>query len=179
MLRKKGHFTLIELLAAIAIVIILAGILIGGIGYAGRRADEAKSYAVIQKVAMALEQFKQTNGYYPVSKQKNEGVKEAQLKFYLNDDKLPILQLALTGGTTIEYKFYDIKTKKSFIALEDVGNGTKDSPMVINDAWDAPLYYRCPGEHNASSYDLWSYGNDGVSSTDDDKLDDITNWEKE
>jgi type II secretory pathway pseudopilin PulG len=165
-MNKKEHFTLIELLAAIAIVIILAGILIGGIGYAGRRADEAKSYATIQKLAMALEQFKAANGYYPVCKDTSE------LEFYRDSDGHLMLKLAT------EYKFYDFKTKKVFIELEQAG-GTSSDPIKMCDAWGEPLRYRCPGEHNASTYDLWSFGNDGESDSEDTKLDDITNWEKE
>ena len=58
----KRSFTVTELLVAIAIVVILAGILIGGLGYAGRRADEAKTIAAIQQLSNALEAFRAEKG---------------------------------------------------------------------------------------------------------------------
>lgn len=39
------------------------------------------------------------------------------------------------------------------------------------DAWNRMLQYRSPGNHNIESYDLFSYGPDGVESDDD-----IKNW---
>jgi general secretion pathway protein G len=42
------------------------------------------------------------------------------------------------------------------------------------DPWGQDYVYLCPGTHNTDSYDLSSYGGDGVESDDD-----ITNWKKE
>ena len=39
------------------------------------------------------------------------------------------------------------------------------------DPWSKPYVYVSPGSHNQDSYDLSSYGKDGVESNDD-----ITNW---
>ena len=41
------------------------------------------------------------------------------------------------------------------------------------DPWGEPYQYAYPGQHNKSSYDLWSKGPDKQSGT----ADDITNWE--
>jgi len=41
------------------------------------------------------------------------------------------------------------------------------------DPWGLEYNYKFPGEQNKGSYDLWSYGKDGVAGGDDD----ITNWE--
>ncbi len=49
-----------------------------------------------------------------------------------------------------------------------------DDPATLKDAWDRDLQYKAPGEHNPSSYDLWSVGPDGNDGTDDD----IGNWQK-
>lgn len=45
-------------------------------------------------------------------------------------------------------------------------------PDALMDPWDAPFQYRQPGEHNPYTYDIWSYGPDGVEGGEDD----ITNW---
>ena len=46
----------------------------------------------------------------------------------------------------------------------------KDAASLA-DPWNQELQYRSPGTHNASGYDLYSLGEDGVESADD-----ITNW---
>ena len=43
-----------------------------------------------------------------------------------------------------------------------------------DDPWNRPYSYRCPGQHNPSSFDLWSLGKDPQ-----DPSDDITNWQAE
>ncbi|HTZ11705.1 MAG TPA: type II secretion system major pseudopilin GspG [Candidatus Margulisiibacteriota bacterium] len=42
---------------------------------------------------------------------------------------------------------------------------------ILMDPWGKPYNYLSPGAHNKNSYDLSSYGPDGVESNDD-----ITNW---
>jgi general secretion pathway protein G len=43
---------------------------------------------------------------------------------------------------------------------------------IPKDPWNNTYVYRCPGVHNTDSYDLMSYGKDGVEGGGDD----ITNW---
>lgn len=42
----------------------------------------------------------------------------------------------------------------------------------LKDAWDRRIQYRIPGVHHPESYDLFSFGPDGIEDTEDD----ITNW---
>ena len=39
-----------------------------------------------------------------------------------------------------------------------------DREEALQDPWGNPYQYRFPGQHNEGSYDLWSYGPDGVDS---------------
>lgn len=41
------------------------------------------------------------------------------------------------------------------------------------DPWGNPYFYRCPGSHNPSGYDLYSVGKDTVAGTEDD----VGNWQ--
>ena len=44
---------------------------------------------------------------------------------------------------------------------------------VPKDSWGKDYIYKCPGEHNATTFDLYSWGPDGQEGTEDD----IKNWE--
>ena len=54
-----------------------------------------------------------------------------------------------------------------------------DGPYLKRDApadpWGNPYQYVCPGQHNPDSFDVWSFGPDGVNGTPDD----IGNWSQE
>jgi general secretion pathway protein G len=47
----------------------------------------------------------------------------------------------------------------------------------LRDPWDNPVQYSIPGEHNAHSYDLFSYGPDGTEGGEGENKD-IVNWEE-
>jgi len=61
----KYGFTMVELLTVIMVMAILAGIILGGAGYASRKADESKAKADLNLLRGALEEHKAERGYYP------------------------------------------------------------------------------------------------------------------
>ena len=159
----KKSFTVTELLVAIAIIVILAGILIGGMGYAGRRADDAKTIAAIQTLSAALDAYRAEKGYFPPCSTAQD------VKFYRNSG-----DLYLVLGSN-EYKFVD-KQGKAFLDLNAITATTKSNAEDYTDAWGRAIRYQCPGDHNKASFDLSSKGRDGKDSTADEKLDNISNW---
>jgi len=50
-----------------------------------------------------------------------------------------------------------------------------DPDTGLRDPWGQAYQFRCPGENNEGSYDLWSTGPDKEDGTEDD----ITNWSSE
>lgn len=48
----------------------------------------------------------------------------------------------------------------------------------LNDPWDNPYVYICPGKHNRDSYDLVSFGADGIEGGEGEN-EDIVNWRVE
>lgn len=48
--------------------------------------------------------------------------------------------------------------------------------QLRSDPWGNPYQYRCPGQHNATRFDLWSRGGDGADGGEGDAAD-IGNWQ--
>lgn len=63
--RRQPGFTLIELLTVIAIILVLAGLLIGIAGWAQKEAAKKRAQSEIQAISGALESYKADNGAYP------------------------------------------------------------------------------------------------------------------
>ena len=69
-------------------------------------------------------------------------------------------------------------TEEGLKALMEAPGNIKDwkgpylKRLVLNDPWGNPYVYRCPGQHNSSGYDLYSFGPDGQEGGSDD----IDNW---
>ena len=140
---RRQHFTLIELLAVITIIAVLAGIVIGVSNLAGTKAALGKCKSQMQQIELALEQYKSEYGYFP----QTDGDKEKLKGGYLKDED------------PSNFEGYD--------------GGDNE---VVRDPFAEPYRYKCPGDKNTQSYDLWSYGSDGRSSNAEEKKDDITNW---
>ncbi|MFQ5515638.1 MAG: type II secretion system major pseudopilin GspG [Myxococcota bacterium] len=49
-------------------------------------------------------------------------------------------------------------------------------PDALRDPWDQPYQYRQPGQHNTHSFDLFSFGPDGLEGGTGENAD-IANWE--
>ena len=65
--RQRRSFTIIELLVAISIIAILAGLMVGGLGGVNKQSNKAATKADLMKLEMALNQYYQDNGSYPVA----------------------------------------------------------------------------------------------------------------
>ena len=168
MTNKQKKFTLIEILAAVAILAILAGITTGIIGYVRAKTSEARTLATIEIIKVALEQYKEKYGYYlPISKGN-------YVKFRTD---------AVTNVANA--------TKDNFNQFVDYNSFIKQGTAVgnayeIHDGYgkDSYIWYCYPGKVNKGSYDLGSLGadkksGDGGASTPDAASfgagDDITN----
>jgi general secretion pathway protein G len=63
--RHPAAFTLIELMAVITIIVILAGLVIGGMGYVNEKQARNKAQVQIALLSKALEDYKLDMGTYP------------------------------------------------------------------------------------------------------------------
>ncbi|MFA5206273.1 MAG: type II secretion system protein GspG [Lentisphaeria bacterium] len=203
---RRAPFTLIELLVVMAVIAILAGMVIGGVGIANRKAAEAKTRALLTQFEIAFDQYKQQYGYYPqwsatttdavwapinqrfvrgnATDMGLEDASPAPRGKYLLD----VTTLTFTGTDTAHEKFQRTATASDgYIEYDGPTN-----PLM--DSFGNAIYYRCPGFQNKESYDLWSAGADGkygaasttprtgssgaTDATDAINSDDLNNWKK-
>jgi len=160
-MKHRKFFTLLELLSVIGIIAIVAGIILGGMSYAGRRADQAKTLSIIEGFTMALEAFKEDRGFYPIVST------AAQVKFE-------------AGAGNAWDKFLSGHSSNNRPYMEGIQDGTE-----LKDAYGNMLWYQCPGTNNPQKFDLWSTGADGeqgdkngVDFTKAGNGDDICNWKR-
>jgi general secretion pathway protein G len=73
----RAAFTLIELIIAITIIIILAGLVLGTSGYVQKKSKRSRAEAEIAAISAALESYKADNGMYPTDAQSTENVNPA------------------------------------------------------------------------------------------------------
>ena len=163
---RRHSFTLLELLVSIGIILVLAAITFGGMNYASKRAQEAKTIATMEEFINALESFKQDYGFYPI----------------IDKDKAVKIDLSADGWKLFMNEKSGVTNKKKRAYMEgELG------PLV--DAYGQQFWYQYPGKKNTSKYDLWSMGPDkqhGKKGTDTntvanagkDESDDICSWKQ-
>lgn len=65
---KKAQFTLIEILVVVAIIMVLVGSIMAVMPRVMRKGKEAKTRAILERVAAGLNEYKSHYGYYPIQK---------------------------------------------------------------------------------------------------------------
>ena len=174
----RAAFTLIELMAVITIIVILAGLVVGGMGFVNERQAKEKARVQIALISKALEDYKLDNGNYPATADTATGTGQSAVLFtalYYDSDNDG--QGAGSGATTgdqdqkIYVAEFDPATNKQGWTTGVAGNTTR-----ISDPWGNEYRYRsaftAPAAGGASvpnastqnpDFDLWSAGKDGRS----------------
>lgn len=167
----KAGFTLIELLAVITIIVILAGIVVGSMGFVNDRQATEKAKVQIGLLSKALEDYKLDNGVYPPSDNTPDGTKQSSKLFealYYDAAKE-----GTNGGS--EYKIY-------LAELDPASNkqgwtsGNPSATTKILDPWGNEYRYRSAygavqgggaAQKNDNTqnpdFDIWSTGKDAQS----------------
>jgi general secretion pathway protein G len=152
--KRQAAFTLVELLTVIAIIAVLAALTVGGAKFALRKSAENRAKAEIHALEAALGDYKADNGFYPL-----------QSTYPPPAGSSTIIYNALVGGGR---KYFNFKPDE----LQSVGAAKR-----IIDPFGHEYLYLCPGTHNPATFDLWSAGPDGLSTTSANQADDVTNWQ--
>lgn len=170
--RSRG-FTLIEMLAVITIIVILAGLVVGSLGYVKDKQARETARVQIELLANGLEQYKLDNGAFPVGANAKPGDSNILYRaLYWDSD-----EDGQSVETDTDQKIYvtelDPKNNKQKW-IDGQGAGAR-----ILDPWGKEFYFRSGKLDNGSpnpdarnpDFDLWSAGPDGKTSTGGDDTD--------
>lgn len=193
----RFRFTLVEVLAVVALVSLLAAIGFGAYSYAMNASRESNTKALLKRIEAGLESCRTKFGYYPVSTSFTE------ISITLKKDTS--LVSAIQFGTDVMSSDYEKEflrvvdeesLKKNMIKTLNASSGTDtdtEKSFELEDGWGGKIYYRYPGQINRGGFDLIAPGADGrfgsgnattpptartsYYSTDNEKIcDDITNF---
>jgi len=194
---KTSSFTLVELLAVIVVILVLAGITLGITSYVRKSLAISTAKAQIAAMSTALEMYKSDMGYYPPTGPARISAGPYLLAESANNN---LLYRALSGTC--------INCRRAYLRFSAGQILTNQLNKLLNimDPYGNPYNYYCSpttrfsnttvsivrtstftyviytaavaavlgGQVNVSSYDIFSYGVDGSPNT----ADDITNWKR-
>jgi len=197
----KSGFTLIELMAVITIIVILAGLVVGGLGFVNERQAKEKAKVQIALISKALEEYKLDNGTYPPSANTADGSAQSAAGLYLplfyegydygKQANPPATWTKKVGTVDVpkSIKIYlpdldPVSTKQGWVTT----GSTVPASLTVMDPWGKEYRYRTAvdsaGKANADTinpdFDLWSSGKDTGTkpdtATDKRNRDDIKNF---
>lgn len=157
------HFTLVEILVVIAVIAVLMGTVVGVSSYVSRRNADARTLAIVEMLRSGLEQYKEKYGFYPATVQiQKDGYIPFQLDvFSPNADKDTHPERMMNNNFNQFIDFNFLSQEKNSTKIDVSGSPSGSVRYQIKDGYGEPIYYRCPGYVNRTSYDLGSLGFDG------------------
>lgn len=184
----RFRFTLVEVLAVVALVSLLAAIGFGAYSYAMNASRESNTKALLKRIEAGLESCRTKYGYYPASTSLD------LIKFKLDSSNL-ISDVEFNATSESNKTTLSDEMRKEFLRVieeESLKKG-KTGDFFLEDSWGGKIYYRYPGQINKGGFDLIAPGADGrfgsgntttpptartsYYSTDNEKVcDDITNF---
>lgn len=188
----RFRFTLVEVLAVVALVSLLAAIGFGAYSYAMNASRESNTKALLKRIEAGLESCRTKYGYYPASQNFRWILIQLDTSTKLVSGIQFDVSLSETGmsGTSLSD---EMRNEFLRVIEEESLKKGKTGDFVLEDSWGGAIYYRYPGQINKGGFDLIAPGADGrfgsgnaptpptartsYYSTDNEKVcDDITNF---
>ena len=160
-----NKFTLVEILAVVALIGILTAIGFGAYTYAMNSAKESSTKALIKRLESGLESCRTKFGYFPASKKKNNDDDDEKAYVYL-----PIKITVGSDNIVTEIEIGSLKSDprtkgeygEAFMKVVDAESFKKYvKNNELQDGWGGTIYYKYPGTINKTGFDLVSAGADG------------------
>lgn len=188
----RFRFTLVEVLAVVALVSLLAAIGFGAYSYAMNASRESNTKALLKRIEAGLESCRTKYGYYPAS----QNFQMIMIRLDTSTNLVSDVQFDVSSSETgMSGTSLSDEMRKEFLRVieeESLKKG-QTGDFVLEDSWGGAIYYRYPGQINRGGFDLIAPGADGrfgsdntttppaartsYYSTDNEKVcDDITNF---
>lgn len=188
----RFRFTLVEVLAVVALVSLLAAIGFGAYSYAMNASRESNTKALLKRIEAGLESCRTKFGYYPAS----QNFRWILIQLDTSTKLVSGIQFDVSSSETgMSGTSLSDEMRQEFLRVieeESLKKG-KTGDFVLEDSWGGKIYYRYPGQINRGGFDLIAPGADGrfgsgnettppaartsYYSTDNEKVcDDITNF---
>ena len=188
----RFRFTLVEVLAVVALVSLLAAIGFGAYSYAMNASRESNTKALLKRIEAGLESCRTKYGYYPAS----QNFQMIMIRLDTSTNLVSDVQFDVsnssssTSGTSLSD---EMRMEFLRVVEEESLKKGQTGDFVLEDSWGGAIYYRYPGQINRGGFDLIAPGADGrfgsdntttppaartsYYSTDNEKVcDDITNF---
>lgn len=162
----RFRFTLVEVLAVVALVSLLAAIGFGAYSYAMNASRESNTKALLKRIEAGLESCRTKYGYYPAS------TSFGMVKFKL-DSSNRISDVEFNATSELNKTTLSDEMRKEFLRVveeESLKKG-KTGDFVLEDSWGGAIYYRYPGQINKGGFDLIAPGADGKFANNSDRDD--------
>lgn len=154
----KKHFTLVELMVVILIILFLAGIAFIAAPIVQKRNGDATTRSRIRSIETALELYRGWQdgiGSYPPSGLDSDG---AYAPMYLDAYDFNASGDNVKNIKKTMCQFFDA----SFLMNACMTDALTNHPYVI-DGFESPFVYACPGKINTNTFDLISMGADKMA----------------
>ena len=155
----KAAFTLIELMAVITIIVILAGLVVGGLGYVTDKQAKSRASVQIALLSKALEAYKLDMGTYPLTADTTTGMSKSAASLYVplfyegydyNKQSTPPATWTKKIGTVDYPKSTNIyladldptSTKQGWVDSVTGNNPVPPVSTAIKDPWGKEYGYR-------------------------------------
>lgn len=186
-LRGRAGFTLIELMAVIVIIVILATLVVGGMNVVQNKQAESKAQVQVKLLEKSIEEYKLDMGKYPGTAENTPSsgdkvTKELYQALFYEGYTVSNSGGAAADGAASKIYLTELDprtTKQGWVTTTT--NSTPPASTTIRDPWDTEFRYRKGSNAQNPDFDIWSCGRNqktdaNTAAKTGDNKDDIRNF---